>query len=1011
MSLLKAQDHGFFNQVWLEQGLSQSSIISIIQDKQGFMWFATQDGLNRYDGRNIDHFNFKPFDKQSISGDDIYSISLDKNALFVLNDKGLDYIDLENLKISNLKSAQEKEGKTVFFKSWILNNKLYLLSKDGLAKANTINKNNFDFEYCVFVDSGPASIKPVVYAVCADNNENIYAATSNGIFIQKKGKENFVKMFVFDTKTNLKADNNYSTIYYKNNKLYFTNSSTLFSLSISDKRLHTISLQNYNTFSAILIDNQNKIWIGTSKKGLLLLNQNENDSLYLEKHFVKNNNSRFTLQSNEVTSLYQNEGSQNDVVWIGTRDAGAFNYSYSKNSFSIPTSFVSTSDPNFFGITKDKDDVIWAGFNSGILRIDRNKKEHQIIDIEEELRKLNRPIEALCTDSENNVWTAYGNGLYLVDKKNKTLITKIKPLVPNKANHVSRIVQLNNEELLLTTSRGIIIYNLKANTTKLINTIDVKGKKVSIENINSFLKDSKNNWWIGGANGLYCVREDKKNFILRHNNNDSNSILSNRIMDIKETNKGEILVATTKGLTIINDKGIKNIYASKNLLNNFIYGLVEDNNGRFWMSTNFGLSVFDPVNFAFKSYVASDGICINEFNSGGFFKGFDGEIIFGGLGGLVSIYPEKQITSKSVSDIVLRKTKIENFTEPINFTEPLSLSYWQNDVLFEFSVPDYSGEKNLNLYYRFKNKDTTLIKVNTSQLFSLSFINIAPGNYDLEVLAINKEGARSKPFNFSFKINDPFWTTWWFYLILILITVFVSWLIYRSRLKRKITYIQQIEQIRKDENEKVRKAAALDLHDEFGNGLTRISMLIEMIKLQVQKENNEAHKLLELISQNSNRLYHGTKDFIWSINPGKDNLYEIGIRIKDYADEIFYGTNMTFEITGLDEELKQIKQLPTNGRNITMIFKESLSNVSKHAKASKATLNIRVNHEKIYFTLKDNGVGFAMKDYKNSFGISNIHQRTNRLNAKISILSEENKGTETVLVINKNTNENDNTGN
>ena len=331
------------------------------------------------------------------------------------------------------------------------------------------------------------------------------------------------------------------------------------------------------------------------------------------------------------------------MVWVGTRDAGAFNYSYSKNSFSIPTSFVSTSDPNFFGITKDLDGVIWAGFNSGILRIDRNKKEHQIIDIEEELRKLNRPIEAICTDNENNVWTAYGNGLYLVDKKNKLLIPKVKPLVPNKANHVSRIVALNKEELLLTTSRGLVLYNKSTNTSTLISSIDVKGKKVSIENINSFLNDSKNNWWIGGANGLYCLREDENNFILRHNNNDSNSILSNRIMDIKETKSGDILVATTKGLSIISDKGIKNIYASKNLLNNFIYGLVEDGNGRFWMSTNFGLSVFDPLTLGFKSYVASDGICINEFNSGGFFKGFDGELIFGGLGGLVSIYPEKQI--------------------------------------------------------------------------------------------------------------------------------------------------------------------------------------------------------------------------------------------------------------------------------------------------------------------------------------------------------------------------------
>jgi signal transduction histidine kinase len=338
----------------------------------------------------------------------------------------------------------------------------------------------------------------------------------------------------------------------------------------------------------------------------------------------------------------------------------------------------------------------------------------------------------------------------------------------------------------------------------------------------------------------------------------------------------------------------------------------------------------------------------------------------------------------------------------------LSLSHRQNDMNFEFSVPDYSGEKNINLFYRFRNKDTAWIKVNSSQLLSLSFINLAPGKYDLEVRAVNKERAGSRPYSLSFVIHDPFWGTWWFYLILVLFTVFLSWIIYRSRLKRKISYIQKIEQIRKDENEKVRKAAALDLHDEFGNGLTRISMLIEMIRIHMAKENREAHKLLDLISQNSNRLYQGTKDFIWSINPGKDNLYEIVIRIKDYADELFYGNSVTFELNGLNEELKQIKQPPTTGRNITMIFKEALSNVLKHARAGKVRFTVRHNPEKIYLILEDNGMGFEMKDYKNSFGITNIQQRAGRLSAEVNISSAINKGTEIVLILNLNNEENDN---
>ena len=97
-------------------------------------------------------------------------------------------------------------------------------------------------------------------------------------------------------------------------------------------------------------------------------------------------------------------------------------------------------------------------------------------------------------------------------------------------------------------------------------------------------------------------------------------------------------------------------------------------------------------------------------------------------------------------------------------------------------------------------------------------------------------------------------------------------------------------------------------------------MLIEMIKMQIVNENKDAHKLLDLISQNSNRLYQGTKDFIWSINPGKDNLYEIVIRIKDYADELFFGNNITFELVGLSDEMRQIRQTPCDQGNRVMFF-------------------------------------------------------------------------------------------
>ena len=208
-----------------------------------------------------------------------------------------------------------------------------------------------------------------------------------------------------------------------------------------------------------------------------------------------------------------------------------------------------------------------------------------------------------------------------------------------------------------------------------------------------------------------------------------------------------------------------------------------------------------------------------------------------------------------------------------------------------------------------------------------------------------------------------------------------------------------MEQVRQEENEKVRKAAALDLHDEFGNGLTRISMLVEMAKIKFPKGDKETVKLLDVIAENSARLYQGTKDFIWSINPGNDNLYEVMIRIKDFGDELLYGTGTAFEINGLMDEFKDIRQLPGTGRNLTMIFKEALSNIVKHAKAEKIVLTIERKDEAVVIRLKDNGKGFDEHNCKQGFGISNMKQRAARIEAMFELISEPGKGSELILIL------------
>ncbi len=1008
----KAQDHGFFNQVWLEQGLSQSSISSILQDNKGFIWFGTQDGLNRYDGRIIDHYNFKPFDSKTISGDDIFSFCSDNTNLWTLSAGGLDKMDLNTSRVTHFKEEiKEGEKATSLYKIWFVNNKLLLYTAKGLAQIDINSKNIFCLKPFVFEENTKTELRTVTYAVCNDSKNNLYAATNKGVFSFNTISNTFKPLLDFYalSKTEIGTPIECNTVLSKNNFVYFSIGNLFYNYNLDTKKLTMVSLGKTQTATIVhsLIDNQNKIWLGTNS-GLYRI-ATSNDSLFIDKNFYKNPNNRFGLQSNDITSLYQNPNSKDDIVWIGTRDAGAFNYSYSKNSFSMASAMISSNDLNFFGTVKDKDGIIWAGLNYGLCRLDRKNKTYDIINLNSQLAKLNRFVEAIYCDDENNIWTAFGNGLYKVDKKTNTIKPVLEPLSSNKRNHIVRIVKYNKDELILCTWQGIIIYNTVTGKSTTISEVEINGEKQKFESPSCFYIDTKNNWWLGTSKGLFCINIITNiNKFYSNNVSDTNSLVFNRVMDVNETTKGEIIVATTKGLSILkNPEGkssFKNYYFVKGLSNSFIYGLLRDDKGLFWMTTNFGLSVFNPETNEFKSYSASDGVCINEFNSAGFHKAYDGELLFGGIGGLVSIYPNKQIINKNTPDIFLKSVRIDNFKDSISTAgnSPLNLSHNQNKLYFEFSVPDFSGADNINLFYHIQQNSTTWTKVNQSQIFSLAFANLAPGSYNLVVKAVNSEGVESKPFTFPFVISPPFWNTSWFLLLIIAFVIIISWAVYRIRLRNKIAHLKEVEEIRKEENEKVRKAAALDLHDEFGNGLTRISMLVEMARIHIPKENKEAIGILDVISQNTSRLYQGTKDFIWSINPGNDNLYEIIIRIKDFGDELFYGTGCEFEVKGLQEEFKNIKQHPSSGRNIAMIFKEALSNTTKHSKANKVVLSIEPNGVAIAVKLKDNGTGFEMKTDKNSFGLSNMQQRASKAGATLQIQSEKENGTEIILKINKN---------
>ncbi|MGZ4038259.1 MAG: ligand-binding sensor domain-containing protein, partial [Bacteroidia bacterium] len=227
--LSSAQDNGFFDQIWLDEGLSQSSITNITQDQKGYVWFGTQDGLNRYDGKQIDRFNFQPFNPNSISGDNILDIAADSSGnIWVLNTAGwLDLLNPNTLKATHISEILniKGEGRRFISKIWQLNNRLFLFTTKGFCELIT-KGGRYELNYFTFQRNKDAP-RIFVFAACFDDAGNIYVGTNEGLYFSAAGSQNFL-FSGFKTSTG-HFTKECRALFFKNPTLYFSQENIFYS--------------------------------------------------------------------------------------------------------------------------------------------------------------------------------------------------------------------------------------------------------------------------------------------------------------------------------------------------------------------------------------------------------------------------------------------------------------------------------------------------------------------------------------------------------------------------------------------------------------------------------------------------------------------------------------------------------------------------------------------------------------------------------------------------------------
>jgi ligand-binding sensor domain-containing protein/serine phosphatase RsbU (regulator of sigma subunit) len=795
-----AQDKFGYHSILPDQGLSQGVVNCIWQDHNGFMWFGTQDGLNRYDGNNIAIFKNNPVDSNSLASNTINCLFEDKHSvLWIGTDAGLSTLSLYTGKFTNyFKVNSFHPG----------NNNIHTIyqDKEGTiwigTEFNTLSK--FDTKtrkftsYTLELKDTASSAFDYISSITEDAEGKLWLGSFGGglySFDKKTTKrENFYQTIRLHS--TMEWLNNISSVYYQkeNNELLVgTKGSGIEAFKITTKKftnyykppVDTLHITDPKTIMSIAKDNSGNIWIaGNNGEGLFRFEEAER--IYISYQRAHQSNSA-DFNNDFCNSLFV--GADN-IVWVGTNNGVSY-YVPEKRNFTIYRDTAHLDANAVMAIAHDAGGKLWIGtYGSGLRTYDEVSHTYSM---NQKLDKAinNITIFSLCIDTKDNLWIGTnGSGVIGYNLLTEKIIHIDSICPPIAKTTVTAIREDNSGKLWIGTyDKGVFVYDEK---NVNIDRITVNNG-LSDNRVYSFFEDEHGNMWIGtDGGGVNCYGFDGKISVIKKTSG-ANSLSSNTVDCIYGDKSGNLWFGTSIGLNKYEIKSgtFVHYFAKDGLPNDYIYSILPDKDGNLWVTTNKGISKFNPnINnesgSAFKNYDEGDGLPSDEFNQGAGIKTADGRMFLGSMSGIVSFIPEKVVGNMHEPPVSITSCELfgKEFAIDTLTTEKkyLELSWEKNTISFSFIGLDYEMPAKNKYKYMLEGADADWSPPTTHHW--ASYVQLPPGHYTFRVKACNNDGVWS-PVGAAIQINiiPPFWKTNWFYalcIILILASVY-AFIKYRTR--------------------------------------------------------------------------------------------------------------------------------------------------------------------------------------------------------------------------------------
>ncbi len=978
-------------------GLASNFVNNLVQDQRGYIWLATINGLQRYDGHKFITYKHQPDNPLTVPSDNISSVYFDKrgnlwvltsdNKIGTFNTATYTYkevpVKLNPTENSNLvgRLIETKIGKLLLFIGG-----LSMYSFDSTSnsfrpadiipvppgwKCNVVREDVGSNRFWMACDSGLALFNPATrhlnYRGHNIDNDPVIRQLGNDIDL-----------------INIAADDPERFYLITWNPMATTPTLTVYDKKREEKKQFNISKyirRGYHEIFGSLHQRNGRQWF----YGMPFIVEYKGG---VEPFELVNNEYRDeqSISFDRINNMYEDREKN---VWICS-DNGVFLFNPDAQVF-YTYNLERTGDKQAIegpaqAVLRLSNKQIWVGtWGKGLYCYDENFKP---VPIPEGLKEVRDSWSIWCMLEQRStglIWIGLqGGGLIVYNPANGATKTFFPEIF--KGRTIRQVTEDNMGNLWFGSHGGHIV---KWNKTVANGDVE-KGYELLTKSlrIQKMLTDNKGFVWAATlGRGLYKINPvNNDTIVFKRNGPPGRRLFDDGPMDILQYNDSTLLIANgTVDIINTNTNTVTTISTQDGLPSNDVQCLQKDQDGLVWLGMLSGLTRMIIDKKIFILYDRRDGIRYDIFNVAGAFKLPNSNLVFTTDHNFLVFNPQKMVQKVPPPDVKILEFKMANnalLLDSLLRRSKIQLDYDKNSISISFGTLSYLRNNKKLFYYQLEKVDAGWILADERHQAIYNYI--PPGSYTFRVKCINGYGLSSvHTTELSIIIKAPFWKSWWFYSILLLVAIGVLYWIDKERIRRLIT-LQQL-----------RTQIADNLHKDINTTLNNIHLLSEIAKIKADKDIEKSKEYIDQINTKSRRMIGDMDDMLWSINPQNDSMQKTLERMIEFADGIKKINDCKIDLI-VEEKVRWLKLDMKMRHEIFFIFKEALNSIIQHSNCTNSIINIDLVKSNLLIQIHDNGSGIDTKSLQNSTGIKEMTKRAKLLNALLDIQSDK-KGTAVIL--------------